>query len=271
MPPSIWTARGGGRMRGQVEQPPQPETLQEDEELRAGMSRLLRKGFPTAGRWLAVAAVLLSSLVVLGARADAVETKTIICLGDSLTAGYGLTEDQAYPALIEGLAAHDHLSWRVINAGVSGDTTTGGLHRLAWILRAKPDLVLIALGGNDGLRGLPLDMTRDNLVRLVEQVQASGARVCVAGMLLPRNFGEDYRSQFAGIFPAVVKATHCPLMPFLLAGVGGNPSLNQADGIHPNVVGQQIVARNVYRFLLSQLEPAFATSVASTPAYAPAR
>ena len=255
-------------MPGSVEQPPQPETLQEDEELRAGMSSLLCTGSHVARRWLVVLAILASSLAV---RAVAEETKTIICLGDSLTAGYGLTEDQAYPALIESLAAHDHLAWKVINAGVSGDTTTGGLHRLAWILRAKPDLVLIALGGNDGLRGLPLDMTRDNLVRLVEQVQASGARVCVAGMLLPRNFGEDYRSQFAGIFPAVVKATHCPLMPFLLVGVGGNPSLNQSDGIHPNVVGQQIVARNVYRFLLSQLEPAFATSMATTPVYAPAR
>ena len=180
---------------------------------------------------------------------------TIVCLGDSLTAGYGLSEEQAYPAVVEELAKTDKRDWRVINAGISGDTTAGGLRRVTWAMKAEPDAVLIALGGNDGLRGTKLEQTRSNLEEIVTRVRAGGARPCIAGMMLPTNYGEDYRAGFARIFPEVAEHAQAPLLPFLLDGVGGKPALNQADGIHPTVEGQRIVARTVYRFLIGVLEP----------------
>jgi acyl-CoA thioesterase-1 len=180
---------------------------------------------------------------------------TVVCLGDSLTAGYGLAEEQAYPALVEAMAKADHRDWRVINAGVSGDTTAGGLRRVAWTLKAKPDVVLVELGGNDGLRGVAVDETRANLRTIVERIQAGGAKAFVVGMRLPTNYGEAHREEFARVFPEVAKATSAPLLPFLLEGVAGKAELNQADGIHPNADGQRIVARTVYDFLIAQLEP----------------
>jgi acyl-CoA thioesterase-1 len=180
---------------------------------------------------------------------------TIVCLGDSLTAGYGLSEEQAYPAMVEELAKQDHRDWRVVNAGVSGDTTAGGLRRVGWVLRAKPDVVLVALGGNDGLRGMKLEQTRQNLADIAARVQGAGVKACIAGMMLPTNYGDDYRAGFAKIFPEVAAQTKSPLLDFLLAGVGGKPGLNQADGIHPTAEGQKLVARTVYDFLVGVLEP----------------
>ncbi|MBA3707683.1 MAG: arylesterase [Planctomycetes bacterium] len=174
---------------------------------------------------------------------------TVVCLGDSLTAGKGLTEDEAFPALVRALAARDHLVWTVINAGVSGDTTAGALRRIDWVLKAKPDVVFVALGGNDGLRGLPLDQTRTNLAAIVAKLAEHQVTVCLAGMMLPVNYGEEYRTGFAALYAQVADQTRVPLMPFLLAGVGGKPDLNQADGIHPTAEGQRIIAGNVYAFL----------------------
>jgi acyl-CoA thioesterase-1 len=201
-------------------------------------------------RCLAVAAIALALLL------DATGwSTTVVCLGDSLTAGLGLSEEQAYPALVEGLAKADRRDWRVVNAGVSGDTTAGGLRRVAWALKAKPDLVLVELGGNDGLRGLSLEQTRANLRSIIERIQAEHVAVCVVGMRLPTNYGETYRDGFARVFPEVATATGAPLLPFLLEGVAGKPELNQPDGIHPTADGQRLVARTVYRFLVERLEP----------------
>lgn len=179
---------------------------------------------------------------------------TIVCLGDSLTAGHGVDEDQAFPAVVQRLAEQDGLAWTVTNAGVSGDTSAGGLRRVAWLAKGKPDWVFIALGANDGLRGQPASATRDNLKEMVMRLRAAGAKVALAGMKLPTNYGEEYRSAFASVFPQVAQEIQVPLMPFLLEGVGGVPRLNQADGIHPTVEGQQAIGRAVYAFLKPLVE-----------------
>ncbi len=192
-----------------------------------------------------IAGVILFLLVTLGDASAA----TFVFLGDSLTAGHGVDEDQAYPAVVQQLAAQDGLTWTVTNAGVSGDTSAGGLRRVAWLAKGKPDWVFIALGANDGLRGQPATATRDNLVAMITRLRAGGAKVALAGMQLPTNYGEDYRRAFAEVFPQVAADQQVPLLPFLLAGVGGVPQLNQADGIHPTVAGQRHIAKTVYAFL----------------------
>lgn len=179
---------------------------------------------------------------------------TIVCLGDSLTAGQGVDEDQAFPAVLQRLAVADKLTWTVVNAGVSGDTSAGGLRRVAWLVKGKPDWVFIALGANDGLRGQPASATRDNLTAMVERFRAAGVKVALGGMHLPTNYGEDYRTAFAAVFPQVAQQHAVPLLPFLLEGVGGIPRLNQADGIHPTTEGQELIARSVYNFLRPLVE-----------------
>lgn len=196
----------------------------------------------------------LIAIVMLLLAAPLVPAATIVCLGDSLTAGQGVDEDQAFPAVMQRLAAADKLTWTVVNAGVSGDTSAGGLRRVAWLVKGKPDWVFIALGANDGLRGQPATATRDNLVAMIERFRAAGVKVALAGMRLPTNYGEDYRTAFAAVFPQVAKEHAVPLLPFLLEGVGGVPRLNQADGIHPTVEGQAAIARSVYAFLRPLVE-----------------
>jgi acyl-CoA thioesterase I len=178
-----------------------------------------------------------------------VQAATVVCLGDSLTAGYGLDEKRAYPALVAGLAEANGSVWNVVNAGVSGDTTAGGVRRVSWALRSKPDVVFIALGGNDGLRGLPVADIATNLAAIIDKVRATGALPILAGMKLPLNYGEDYRNAFADIFPMLAKTKNVILLPFLLEGVGGVPELNQADAIHPNAEGQRRIAALVYTVL----------------------
>lgn len=179
---------------------------------------------------------------------------TIVCLGDSLTAGRGLDEADAYPALVQELARADGLAWTVVNAGVSGDTSAGGQRRLGWVLKAKPAWLFVALGGNDGLRGQPPAETRRNLNAICEQAAAAGTKVALAGMQLPANYGEEHRTAFTELFPAIAAERTLPLLPFLLEGVGGKAALNQADGIHPTAEGQRIVARHVYAFLKPLVE-----------------
>jgi acyl-CoA thioesterase-1 len=179
---------------------------------------------------------------------------TIVCLGDSLTAGHGLDEDQAYPALLQGLAQADGLDWRVINAGISGDTSAGGLRRVPWLVKAKPDWAVVALGANDGLRGLPTEALRANLLAIIDRFSAAGVRVALVGMRMPVNYGEDYRTAFDAVFPAVAKERDLPLLPFLLTDVGGVAAMNQADGIHPNAEGQRLIARSLYTFLKPLVE-----------------
>ena len=181
----------------------------------------------------------------------------IIFLGDSLTAGLGVDIDQSFPSLIQARLTREHYRYKVVNAGVSGDTSAGGLRRLEWALaEGDPQVLVVALGGNDGLRGLQPEQLEQNLAQIIEHAQARNMRVILAGMEAPPNFGDDYTRRFRAVYPALAAKYKIPLIPFLLDGVAGNPSLNQSDGIHPNPRGAQIVADLVWRTLAPQLTPA---------------
>jgi acyl-CoA thioesterase-1 len=187
----------------------------------------------------------------------------VVFLGDSLTAGLGLDEDQAYPALLGRQLNQEGKAVRVVNAGVSGDTTAGGLSRLSWLLGQHPDVLVVSLGANDGLRGLPLTEIESNLRQIVRRSQAAGARVLLLGMRIPPNYG-PYAGQLAALYPKLAKELNVPLVPFLLDKVGGDRSLNQADGIHPTAKGQEIVAKNVRPYLEKVLAQPKATAVAGS-------
>jgi acyl-CoA thioesterase-1 len=186
----------------------------------------------------------------------------VIFLGDSLTAGLGLDADQAYPAVLDRRLDAAGMPVRVLNAGVSGDTTAGGLARLDWLLKQKPDVLVVGLGANDGLRGLDLDDTEKNLREVVRRGKASGARVLLLGMMIPPNYGPDYTERFRKMYPAIAKDLDVPLVPFLLEGVGGVAELNQADGVHPTAKGQEMVAATVKPYLVSVLKGVPSAAVA---------
>lgn len=188
-------------------------------------------------------------VVLLAAVPAPAAERVIVVLGDSLTAGLGVAREEAYPALLEARLRREGYDYRVVNAGVSGDTSAGGLRRVDWVLRARPDIVIVALGANDGLRGLPVDALRDNLERIVRRVRAAGARVLLAGMRVPPNYGDEYARDFAAVFPEVARRTGVPLAPFLLDGVAGEARLNQADGIHPTAEGQRLIASRLWSHL----------------------
>ena len=181
--------------------------------------------------------------------------RVIVALGDSLTAGLGVAPDEAYPALLEARLHREKLAYHVVNAGVSGDTSAGGRRRVEWVLRTKPEVVIVALGANDGLRGLPVDELRDNLEAIVRRVQGAGARVLLAGMRVPPNYGDEYARAFAAVFPEVARRTGAALAPFLLEGVAGHARLNQADGIHPTAEGQRVIAARLWPHLRPLLSP----------------
>lgn len=175
--------------------------------------------------------------------------KTILFFGDSLTAGYGLDdENDAFPALIQSRIDSLELGYTVINSGLSGETTAGGRSRIKWVLNQNIDIFVLELGANDGLRGVPLNETRENLQAIIDIVieKNPDTKIILAGMQLPPNMGEDYTIEFKTIFPALAKKNKLELIPFLLENVGGIPELNQGDGIHPTVEGQKIVADNVW-------------------------
>jgi acyl-CoA thioesterase I len=201
-----------------------------------------------------VTLLLAASAIEVTGAAGAGE-RIIVALGDSLTAGLGVASDEAYPALLEARARKAGFDYRVVNAGVSGDTSAGGLRRLDWVLRSRPDVVIVALGSNDGLRGLPVSALRDNLTAIVTRVRAAGARVLLVGMRVPPNYGAAYAGDFAEAFGSVARHTSVAFLPFLLEGVAGDPALNQADGIHPNAAGQRIVADRVWAALRPLLRP----------------
>lgn len=173
----------------------------------------------------------------------------VVCLGDSLTAGYGLVESQSYPSVLQRKIDEEDLGFRVMNAGVSGDTTAGGLRRLDWALQGEVRVLVVALGGNDALRGLSVNEMRDNLSTIVERAHSRGAVVVLAGMQAPPNFGPEYTTAFREAFVEVAARQRTTFIPFLLAGVAGEASLNQADGIHPNARGAEIVAGTVWQAL----------------------
>lgn len=169
----------------------------------------------------------------------------VVFLGDSLTAGLGLEADQAFPALVGAALDKEGSPIDVVNGGVSGDTTAGGLRRLDWLLRQKPDVVVVGLGGNDGLRGLDVAGSEENLRAIVKKSRDAGADVLLLGMLIPPNYGPEYTTRFREVYPRVAKYAGVPLVPFLLEGVGGEARFNQPDGIHPTAEGHEIVAENV--------------------------
>lgn len=198
--------------------------------------------------------VILSFIFSVSAGAlNARSAPVVLFFGDSLTAGLGLDPEDAFPAQVQRIAQQQGLEIDVINAGLSGETTAGGLRRVGWVLRREVDVFVLALGANDGLRGLPTDLTLNNLRGIIQAVQERqpNAVIVLAGMLAPPNMGPDYTEAFAGLFQSLVEEFELPFIPFLLEGVAGEPALNLPDGIHPNPKGQQIIAQTVWR----ELEP----------------
>ncbi|MEN3336647.1 MAG: acyl-CoA thioesterase [Acidobacteriota bacterium] len=178
----------------------------------------------------------------------------VIVLGDSLTAGLGLVPTESFPAVLQRRIDDARLPFDVVNAGVSGDTSAGGLRRLDWSLQDGARVLVLALGANDGLRGLPVRELKRNLASVIERAQAKGIVVVLAGMEAPPNYGAEYATAFRQAYRDLAKQYHVPLVPFLLDRVAGQPGLNQADGIHPNVRGAQIVADTVWAVLKPELE-----------------
>lgn len=179
--------------------------------------------------------------------------ETILFLGDSLTEGYRLAKEEAYPALVERALKKKHESIKVINGGVSGATSASGMKRLDWYLKAQPDIMVLALGANDGLRGLKVSDTEKNLTSVIEKAQKKGIKVILAGMKMPTNYGEPYRTQFENMFPKLAKKYDLKLIPFILEGVGGVADLNLSDGIHPNQKGHEVMAKTVLKVLEPEL------------------
>lgn len=181
----------------------------------------------------------------------AVEPRTIVVLGDSIAAGLGVEPDQAFPAVLQRLVERGDYPFRVVNAGVSGDTTSGGSRRINWLLRRPMEVLVIELGGNDGLRGISPDTTAKNLETIISsaRTKSPGVRILLAGMQIHQNMGLEYTGEFKALFERVAKTADVDWVPFLLEGVGGDPELNQEDQIHPNVEGHKIVAQNVWKIL----------------------
>ena len=179
------------------------------------------------------------------------KTKTIVFYGNSLTAGYGVSPSEAFPAIIQKKIDSLGLPYQVLNAGVSGETSSGGKTRIDWILREPVDIFVLELGANDGLRGTQLSETKKNLQNIIDKVRAKypDTKLVFAGMEIPPNMGQAYTTEFRNIYTDLAAKNKMALIPFLLEGVGGEPELNQADGIHPTAEGHRIVAENVWKQL----------------------
>ncbi len=179
------------------------------------------------------------------------ENKIILFFGNSLTAGMGLNPEEAFPAIIQQKLDSLDLAYTTVNAGLSGETTSGGKNRLSWVLNQNVDIFVLELGANDGLRGIPLQETRSNLQAIIDAVKQKNpdTQIVLAGMQIPPNMGPDYTTEFRRIFPELAAKNNAALIPFLLEGVAGIPELNLPDGIHPSTEGQQIVANNVWEIL----------------------
>ncbi len=190
-------------------------------------------------------------ILMLFNNTHAQENSRILFFGDSITAGYGLDTEQAFPALIQDKIDSKDLKYRVINAGQSGETSAGGVRRVDWILQQQPDIFFLELGGNDGLRGVDPNNTKENLQEIINKVNTKypDTKIVLAGMQAPPNMGESYAQQFKNIFYELADENDVVFMPFVLEDVAGDPSLNQPDGIHPTADGHEIIARNVWNVL----------------------
>jgi acyl-CoA thioesterase-1 len=220
------------------------------------------------GRFAALVNSLLLVLVLgLGSGPANAQSPTvkIAVLGDSLAAGYGIRPEQAFPVRLEAALKAQGRNVTILNQGVSGDTTAGGLDRIDWMLADKPDFVLVELGGNDALRGIDPATTEKNLAAIIEKLQAARVTVWLAGMMAPRNLGSDYVKAFDGLYKRIADKYKVPLYPFILDGVAQNPALNQADGLHPNPKGAQIVADRLLPFVTKNLDDAQAVHRSSHP------
>jgi acyl-CoA thioesterase-1 len=223
---------------------------------------------PTAFRMRLTAAVLALATLLLQGAAHASAVRNVLVLGDSITAGYGLDPEESFPALLQKKIDARGWKFKVVNAGQSGDTSASGLARLDWLLKNPIDVLVLELGGNDGLRGLPPETTRKNLQAIIDRTKQKypHARIIIAGMRMPPNMGRDYAARFEATFRTLAKENQAVLIPFILEGVGGVRELNLADGIHPTAQGQQIVAQNVWKALepvLKELSAASASTVRS--------
>jgi acyl-CoA thioesterase-1 len=178
---------------------------------------------------------------------------TLVFLGDSLTAGLGLDRAQAFPSLVEQRLRKAGLDWKVVNAGVSGDTSAGARARLDWLYRSRVDVLFLCIGSNDGLRGIPVAQLEANLRAILGRARKEGTRVVLAGAMIPDNYGRAYQEAFRGVYPKLAKEYRLPFMPFILEGVALDPRLNQDDGIHPNAEGARKVADGVWKLLEPQL------------------
>ena len=194
---------------------------------------------------------LLAALVLVAflATPAGAQERVIVAFGDSLTAGQGVPAAQSYPALLAARLRAEGYPYRVVNAGVSGDTTAGGLRRVDWALRLDPEVVILELGVNDALRGQDLDTVRSNLHQLVERFQSAGVRVLIAGMRLPPNYGAGYGATFQRLYEEVARKRGAALMPFFLDGVAGDPRLNQPDGVHPTAEGYRLIVDRLWPYL----------------------
>nr|WP_228527633.1 arylesterase [Pararhodonellum marinum] len=189
------------------------------------------------------------------ATAETEEKGLILFFGNSLTAGYGIDTEDAFPGLIQARIDSMGLPYRVINGGLSGETTASGKNRLDWFLEEEPAVFILELGGNDGLRGIPIEETRNNLLAMIQDVQTKfpDTHILLAGMQIPPNMGSSYTNEFQKIFPEVAQETEVTLIPFLLEGVAGDPALNLPDGIHPTEEGHKIVFETVWSYLKHHL------------------
>ncbi|HTE25375.1 arylesterase [Flavitalea sp.] len=187
--------------------------------------------------------------------ANVTNTKTILFFGNSLTAGYGLDVSEAFPALIQARIDSLKLPYKVVNAGLSGETSAGGKNRIGWLLRQKVDVFVLELGANDGLRGIPVKETVKNLQDIIDSVKTKNpeTKMIMTGMQVPPNMGSTYSTEFRNIFAELAKKNNMALVPFVLEGVGGIPELNQGDGIHPTAPGHRVVAENVWQILKPML------------------
>ena len=182
----------------------------------------------------------------------------ILVLGDSLTEGYGVSAQQAFPSLLEKklnleFSSDKNNTYEIINAGISGSTSSGGVSRIEWLLKSKPDFLILALGGNDGLRGVPVEETKNNLEKIILAAKSKDIPTLLAGMKMPPNYGIEYTREFSKQFEDLANQENVPLIPFLLEGVGGNPAMNLPDRIQPNPAGHQKIAQTVYQNLINHL------------------
>jgi acyl-CoA thioesterase I len=184
------------------------------------------------------------------------EPKTLLFMGNSLTAGYGLDPSQAFSALIQKKIEREEMNFKVVNAGLSGETTSSGLRRVDWLFKQKIDVLVIELGGNDGLRGITLTLTKQNLQDMIDKARSHNPkiRIILAGMEVPPNMGDTYTAEFRKMYPELSKKNNVALIPFLLEGVGDKPELNQRDGIHPTAEGHVIVAETVWKYIKPVLQ-----------------